>query len=234
MTGGDIFDLFLPLDRAGPGDAESLSWVLAAADTPPDAAVLDAGCGTGADLAQLLAAVPRGRVVAVDSAAPFIELVRRRFARVEAHVADMADPPGGPFNLIWSAGAIYQIGVVAGLRAWRAHLRPGGRVAFSDLCWRRAEPPAEAREFLAAEGATVRQPEALEAEVFEAGYRVLAARWLGPAGWAAYYEPLAARLDDFDGDPALIAGFRAEIDLWRRHGQAYDYRLIVAEPLRAA
>jgi len=230
VSAGDILDLFLPLERCGPGDADSLRWALSVAGTGPDARVLDAGCGTGADLAGLLAAVPRGRVVAVDTAAPFIEQVRARFPQIRAELADMADPPGGPFDLIWSAGAIYHLGVGPALAAWRWHLAPGGRVAFSDLCWMGADRPGAVAAFFAAEGAEPVDPVELEARVRNAGWRVLGARWLGPAGWAAYYDPLERRLAGFDGDPGLIAGFRQEIGLWRAHGARYDYRLIVAEP----
>jgi len=226
----DIFALFTPLDRAGPGDAASLRWALEVAGTRADARVLDAGCGTGADLPALLAAVPQGSVVAVDTGAPFIERVRARFAGVEAHVADMTNPPGGPFDLIWSAGAVYNLGVAAALKAWAGHLAPGGAVAFSDLCWRVAEPPDEARDFWAREGLNLPDAAGLEAQVTGAGWRVLGTRWLGHAGWAAYYEPLAARLVEFAGDAAMIDALRAEIALWRSHGASYDYRLIVAAP----
>lgn len=226
----DILTLFAPLDRAGPGDDASLRWALETAGTRTDARVLDAGCGMGADLPALLAAVPQGRVVAIDTAAPFIERVRARFAGVEAHVADMVNPPGGPFDLIWSAGAVYHLGIGAALRAWAGHLAPGGRVAFSDLCWRVAEPPREARDLWAAEGLDMTDANGLEARVAEAGWRVLGARWLGREGWAAYYEPLDQRLAEFTGDPMLIEGFRAEIALWRAHGESYGYRLIVAAP----
>jgi len=226
----DIFALFAPLERAGPGDAQSLRWALDRAGTGPEARVLDAGCGTGADLPALMAAVPQGSVVALDTAAPFIARVRARFPSVEAHVADMADPPGGPFDLIWSAGAVYHLGVGAALSAWAGHLAPNGRVAFSDLCWRVPQPPQQAIDFWAAEGLNLPDAEGLEAQVASAGWRVLGSRWLGRAGWAAYYAPLEARLAEFTGDPALIAGFRAEIALWRTHGTSYDYRLIVAAP----
>ncbi len=225
----DIVDLFAALERAGPGDGESVAWALDLAGLRADAAVLDAGCGTGADLAQLLAAVPQGRVVAVDAAEAFIARVRARFPRVEAHVADMTAPPGGPFDLIWSAGAVYCVGVGAALDAWRGVLAPGGRVAFSDLRWRMADPPKAARDFWAGEGAVVADTAALEAEVAAAGYRVLGARWLDRGAWAAYYEPLEARLDGFAGDAALVAGVRDEIAVWRAHGDSFGYRLLVAE-----
>ncbi len=229
-SGGDIVELFLTLERAGPGDAASLRWALGLAGTPPHARVLDAGCGTGADLPVLIAALPRAQITAIDTAAPFIDRVRARFPTVTARVADMANPPPGLYDLIWSAGAVYTIGLAPALAAWTPHLKRGGRVAFTELCWRVPEPPAEARAFWQSQGLGLRTADDLAAVVAAAGWRVLGARWLGPAGWAAYYQPLAERLESFHGDPALSADLRAEIDLWHAHGTSFDYRLIVAEP----
>lgn len=224
-----ILDLFLGLDRCGPGDADSLRWALAFAGTRPDAAVLDAGCGVGADLPALLAAVPQGRVVAIDTAAPFIDRVRARFPQVRAEVADMADPPGGPFDLIWSAGAVYNLGVGPALAAWRGHLAPGGRAAFSDLRWRGAARPPAVAAFFAAEGIALTDAATMDAEVAAVGWRVLGAMWLPASAWAAYYEPLEPALATCP-DPELVAAFRAEIALWRGQGDAFGYRLVVVEP----
>ena len=229
-----IFALFDGLDRAAPGDADSLRRAVALAGTPPGAAVLDAGCGTGADLAALAAAVPGARIVAVDTAPAFVARVWAAHPGVRAEVADMADPPGGPYDLIWSAGAVYNIGITAALRAWRAHLAPGGRVAFSQLGWRVAEPPAAAREFWAADGAVLTEAAGITAEVAAAGWRAIGAFWLPEAAWAAYYEPLARHLDTLAGEAGemagLVAHFRAEIALWRAHGACYGFRMVVAEP----
>lgn len=224
-----LVDLFLTLDRCGPGDADSLRWALGVAGTRPDAAVLDAGCGMGADLPALLAAVPQGRVVAVDTAAPFIARVRARVPQVRAEVADMADPPGGPFDLIWSAGAVYNLGVGPALAAWRGHLAAGGRVAFSDLCWTGQARPRAVADFFAAEGVALVDAPALEAQVAAAGWRVLGAMWLPPSAWAAYYQPVEGALGACP-DPDVVAGFRAEIALWRRFGGSYGYRLMVCAP----
>lgn len=225
-----IYDFFENLDRLGPGSAASLRWALDLAGVPRDGVILDAGCGTGADLGGLLAAVPEGRVVAIDTAETFIARVRQRFPAVTAAVADMTAPPDGPYDLIWSAGAVYQVGVGRALGAWRRHLKPGGRVVFSDLCWTLDDRPPEAVAFWAEEGLNPGDAAALEAEVEAAGYRVLGARWLGPADWAAYYGPVEVELDRFGDESALVAGFRREIAIWRTHGVSFGYRLIVAEP----
>lgn len=228
-----LTDLFLRLDRAGPGDAESLRWALRVAGTPPGARVLDAGCGTGADCGTLMAALPGARVTALDTSADFVQVVATKHPGVTAIRGDMAAPPAGPWNLIWSAGAVYHLGVGAALRAWRGVLAPGGRVAFSDLRWTADHPPAEAEAYWQSEGVAMSGAGALEAEIAAAGWRLLGARWVGRAGWAAYYEPLAAALDAGIGaatDADLVAALRAEIACWRRWGDSYDYRLAVVEP----
>lgn len=221
--------LFDGLERAGPEDAESLGWALAEAGVPERAAILDAGCGLGADLGALRALRPGARIVAIDLMEGFIARVRAAHPGVEARCADMTDPPGGPFDFIWSAGSAYMPGVAACLSAWRGHLRPGGAVAFSDLCWRVPAPAAEARAFWAAEGLEMRDAAGLEAVVAGAGYRVIAARWLARGAWAAYYDPVARRLAALPEDD-MTRAFAAEIALWRAHGDDYGYRLIVARP----
>lgn len=222
--------LFSQLDRLGPGSIESLRWALGVAQIRQDARVLDAGCGTGADLRALEMAVPEGRVVAIDREASYVARAKARFPRIEAHVGDMLSPPGGPFDLIWSAGSVCDIGLAQVLDAWRPHLAPGGRVAFSGPCWRAAQPSTEAVEFWAGKGCSLSQAPELDAMVGEAGWRLLGARWLGAAGWSTYYAPLEAALDDAELEPELLAALKHEIEMWRIHGLSYGYRILVCEP----
>jgi SAM-dependent methyltransferase len=233
-----FFDLYDTLEREGPGDRESLDWALGVARPAPDAVVLDAGCGSGADIPGLLAHVPQGRIVAVDLHAPFIDRIRAAHGhdpRVRAEVADMATPPGGPFDLIWSAGAIYFPGVTAGLRAWRPHLAPGGRVAFSQVAWTVARPSAEAQAFWREEYPEMTDRDRVLAQVAAAGFRVLADRWLPQAAWKAYYGTLGARARELRSGArfellAILDQAEREVGCWRAHGQDYGYLQIVAEP----
>jgi trans-aconitate 2-methyltransferase len=101
-----------------------------------DEAVLDAGCGTGRVTQQLLARVPRGRVVALDGSPAMIEEARRRLAphgdRVEFVVADLARPfeiPGGPVDAILSTATFHWVTDHDALfRNLAAVLRPGGQL----------------------------------------------------------------------------------------------------------
>ena len=227
-----ILRLFDGLTLCAPADAAALGRVLAG--LRPDAVVLDAGCGRGADIPALLAAVPRGRVVAVDLAEAFIAHTRATWPGVEAHAADMMAPPGGPFDLIWSGGAVYGPGVAACLGAWRGHLAAGGRVAFTECCWRTPDPSPAARAFWAAEYPGIGDVPALESVIAQAGFRLVHAEWLPPSAWESYYRPVEAQMDALAADPdpemqAVIAAFRAEIAVWRAHGADYGYRLSVVQ-----
>ncbi|WP_102223368.1 class I SAM-dependent methyltransferase [Acidimangrovimonas sediminis] len=228
--------LYGGLDREGPGDRESLDWALGVAKLAPDARVLDAGCGSGADLAGLRAWVPAGAVLGLDKHAALVDRAARRCPGdpgVMVRLGDMA-APGGEFGLIWSAGALYFLGVEAGLRRWRDRLAPGGKVAFSELAWRHRAVPETPRTFWAEAYPAMTDTAGIVGATEAAGFRVIASRWLPSAAWCAYYDPLAARCDALEqgGDPdlaAAIAQARAEIALWRLHGGSYGYLQVVAE-----
>lgn len=59
---------------------------------PPDATVLDVGCGTGRVTEALLRLVPRGRVLAIDASQEMVALARQRLrGRVEVWCQDVLD-----------------------------------------------------------------------------------------------------------------------------------------------
>jgi trans-aconitate 2-methyltransferase len=59
---------------------------------PPDATVLDVGCGTGRVTELLAGLVPRGRVLAVDASPEMVELARGRLAgRAQVSCRDVLD-----------------------------------------------------------------------------------------------------------------------------------------------
>ena len=150
----EIFDASLP--RLGVGDDASteraLNTLLA---TMPQCEgpmrVLDIGCGNGPQticLAQHL----NGSILAVDNHQPFLdELLKRAVAagvsaKIQVLLKDMHTlaQDGGPFDLVWSEGALFVMGFREGLAACHALLAPGGGLAVSDVAWLRpdAQPSA--------------------------------------------------------------------------------------------
>jgi SAM-dependent methyltransferase len=217
-----LLDLHLRNDRQGPGGDESTRQALAMTGLrpSPDLAVADLGCGTGA-ASLILARDLEARVTAVDAAEPFIARLRERAAvagladRIDARQGLMEEPPfaEGSLDLIWSEGAIYNIGFADGVRGWRRLLRPGGVLAVTELSWLTDRRPEEVEAYwneaypgMASASGNLHT---LEAEGFQTiGLFVLPTEcW-----WKNYLDPLRK------GFPAFLA----------RHGESAAAREIVA------
>ncbi|MEM9012751.1 MAG: class I SAM-dependent methyltransferase [Pseudomonadota bacterium] len=232
-----FFELHRDLPREGPGDRASLDWAMAIARPPPDARILDAGCGPGADIAGLLAHAPAGQVHAVDLHAPFVAAVARASAddpRVTAEVADMASLPG-PYDLIWCAGALYFLGVEAGLRSFTKMLTTGGHVVFSEAVWRTNNPSPGAQAAWA-DYPAMQDAAGVAAAIARAGFRLRDSTLLSDAAWEAYFGPVERRIADLRAGEvgahlaAVLADAEAEISAWRAHGDEYGYALFVVTP----
>lgn len=240
-----FFEVYEHLPRQGPGNRACAARALALCPALPQApAVLDLGCGVGAQTLQLAELVPSGSIVALDTHAPSIERLQAAVAerglaqRVRAIVADMAHPrqPPGSFDLIWSEGALYNIGLPDALRVCHDLLRPGGCVAFTDVVWCKDNPPPEIRAAFdldyPAMGGLADDVAALQACGFE-----LVAHFTLPdeAWWDDFYTPMEARIAELrarhsgDGEAlAVLDRLAAEPEMHRRYSSFYAYEFFVA------
>ena len=98
--------------------------------------LLDAGCGTGASTAALLAVAPRAEIVAVDASSGMLaQATAKRWPPsvrfVESRIEDMADAGVcGPFDGIFAAYLMRNLADKDGqLARFRTLLRPGGVLA---------------------------------------------------------------------------------------------------------
>ena len=147
----DLFhQVFGALPRQGPGNRVCAARALALCRVlPPSPAVLDLGCGVGGHTLHL-AELTAGSILAIDRHPPFIGHLTATLAergltgRVRARVGDLADLglPAASFDLIWSEGALYNLGIPRALAICRPLLRYGGFLAFTDRVWRGAKPSA--------------------------------------------------------------------------------------------
>lgn len=122
------------------------AYLMDAAAPAPGEQVLDVGCGggrTSVAAARLVGA--DGAVVGADVSAPLLELATRRAGEAGAAnltfaVVDMQTDsvPGAPFDLAMSQfGVMFFDEPETAFANVRAHLKPGGRLAFA--CWQEAE-----------------------------------------------------------------------------------------------
>jgi len=225
--------LYSGLPREGPGTVDSLLNVLEIADTPPLGRVLDAACGSGADTETLSRALPNAEIIGIDKQEAFITAAKARGLAADFAVGDMLWLDGD-FDLIWCAGAVYFFGVETVLEAWRSHLRPSGKVAFSEVVWR-GQPTGQAEAFWADAYPQITTQNALTARIEACGFKVLSAEPLGRAGWEGYYAALQKNITRLQGQSPImdevIAETQAEIDLFDNDFGSYDYVVYLTESL---
>ena len=236
-------ELFSGLPRQGPGAEASTRRALGLVPgVGPRTRVLDIGCGTGAQTLVLAESTP-SRIVAVDIHPPFVDALNRKAHeqgianRVEARVADMRrlDFADGSFDLLWCEGAIYNVGVEAGLRDWRRLLRPNGHVALTELCWRKRHPPAECAAFWHREYPAIRDTSALLEAMEACGYETLGHFPLpASAWWDDYYRPLQDNVSAFrkrhhnvPDAQELADECQREMDIWSDYSEFYGYEFCV-------
>lgn len=238
-----FFELYESLPRQGPGNRDCAARALALCrDVPPAPAVLDLGCGVGGQtlhLADLLS----GSIVALDSHAPSIERLRATIAerglagRIRPMVGDMAEPgfPPASFDLVWSEGALYNIGIENALRVCRGLLRAGGYLAFTDAVWRRDDPPPEVKASFDADYPTMgRVPDVLAA-IAGTGFSLIGHFTLtDEAWWDDFYTPMEKRIAELrhtyradDEALAVVEQLAQEPEMHRRHSGYYAYEFFV-------
>jgi len=240
-----FFEVYESLPRQGPGNRACAARALALCEgLPAKPDVLDLGCGVGGQTLQL-AELTKGAIMAVDSHAPSIERLRAVLAqrgllqRVHAIVGDMArvELPPQSFDLVWSEGALYNLGIAPALQRCRAWLRPGGYVAFTDAVWRTDDPPPEVRASFEQDYPAMGRVDDVLAAIAATGFGLVGHFTLPEeAWWDNFYTPMCQRIDalrattykdDAQAQAALDVLAR-EVETHRRFGHTYAYEFFVA------
>jgi SAM-dependent methyltransferase len=238
-----FLEVFEALPRQGPGNRASTARALAlCSGLPPAPRIADLGCGTGTQTLHL-AELTGGRIAALDAERRTVSRLVTRVAdgglshRVLPVAGDMARPglaPGG-FDLVWSEGAFYNLGIAPALDVCRWLLRPGGCVAFSDAVWRTDAPPPEVQAAFA-DYPGMGRAEDVVATIAACGFVALGHFTLpDDAWWDDFYAPMLARIARLRAAYAADAAALAVLDeiarepaMHRRHSSCYAYEFFVA------
>lgn len=230
--------------RQGPGrpDVTRRAMVLAGLDGSRPLEIADIGCGTGGaslELARMLDA----RITAVDFLPSFLDVLRQRaqaqgLGRIITLEASMDALPftDASFDVIWSEGAVYNMGFEAGASAWKRFLKPGGKLVLSEITWTTAARPQTITDYWTAQYPEIDTASAKLAVLERHGYRPEGYFLLPPCCWQEhYYGPLRERfpafLDRHEHSPqaaAIVAAEEKEMALYQKYGQFYSYGMYVA------
>ncbi len=241
-----LLDVHSGLPRQAPGDDESTQRALSlCTDLPMRPAVLDVGCGPGMQTLALARGTD-GTVTAVDLFEQFLDELRERATeagirdRIQIMRADMADLPFGKdsFDLIWSEGAAYIMGITEAFNHWQEFLRPHGYVVVSEISWLvpEAEVPRRAFDFFRGEYPAITDVPGNLARIEACGYEIVGHFTLpDESWWTDYYTPLSEKLElareKYRGDTtaqAFLDDTAEELRVRREYGDSFGYEFIVA------
>jgi ubiquinone/menaquinone biosynthesis C-methylase UbiE len=129
-----ICEYFSSLERQGPGSPEATIKALSFIDNLTDeSCITDIGCGTGGQTMVLARHTP-GHIKGIDLFPAMIEKFNANAGklnlqnRVNGILGSMDNLPfqDEELDLIWSEGAIYNIGFERGLNEWKKFLKKDG------------------------------------------------------------------------------------------------------------
>lgn len=234
-----ICEYFSSLERQGPGSPEVTIKALSFIDNLNEKSIIaDIGCGSGGQTMVLAQHAP-GNITGVDLFPVFIDLFNKNSVklnlqnRVKGIVGSMENLPFGDeeFDLLWSEGAIYNIGFERGLNEWRKHLKTGGYVAVSEASWFTEKRPAEIDDYWMDAYPEIDTIPNKIAQMQKAGYIPVAAFILPENCWTEhFYAPQENAqkifLENNAGNKSameFIANQQHEIQMYYKYKEYYGY-----------
>lgn len=240
-----IIDLHKNSDRQGPGSENDTLRALDLLNLPIDQTlkVADIGCGAGGQTISLAKNL-NGQVTAVDLFPEFLNELNEKSQKLgltDKIITLEKSMDNLPFNegeldLIWSEGAVYNIGFEIGLKKWKDYLKVGGYLALSEITWITQSRPKEIEEFWKAEYPEVDTASNKIRQLENNGYSLVGYFYLSQDSWIeTYYKPMQARFETFlkrndnsELAKKVVEDNQAEIDLYQKFKDYYSYGFYIA------
>lgn len=242
---GLIIEYHKDNERQGPGSEEAtlkaLSYIPYLNEKNK---ILDVGCGTGGQTITL-AKNTDVYITAIDMLPQFLEKLMEKakesnlFDRIIAKemLMDSLTFEENSFDVIWSEGAIYNIGFEKGLSLWRKHLKNDGYIAVSEISWLTDTRPGEIEQYWVNAYSEIDTIENKLSVIERCGYTPVAHFALDDKSWIEnYYQPLMENSEAFlkkynyaDEVKEFIEASRIEADLYNRFKDYYSYVFYIAK-----
>lgn len=234
-----ICEYFMGLERQGPGSPDTTVRALSFVDNlTRESRIADLGCGTGGQTMVLAQNAP-GDITGIDLFPAFIDIFKANAvklglgSRVRGVTGSMDNLPfqEGELDLIWSEGAIYNIGFERGLSYWKKFLKPGGFIAVTEASWFTGERPEEIEKFWLDAYPGIDTIPVKTAQLQKSGYVPVAHFILPEYCWTENFYVLQAEVQDaflkkHKGNQAafdLVENEKHEARLYSKYKSFYGY-----------
>jgi len=242
-----ICEYFSSLERQGPGSPEVTIKALSFIDNlTNESKIADIGCGTGGQT-MVLANHMSGHITGIDLFSTFIDLFNVNSQklnlqdRVNGVVGSMENLPfqNEELDLIWSEGAIYNIGFEHGLSEWHKFLKTGAFIAVSEASWFTEERPVEINEFWKDAYPGINTISHKVAQMQKSGYIPIAAFVLPENCWTEhFYAPQVSAQEKFLQKKAgnkiakeFVENQRHETELYYKYKEFYGYVFYIGKKI---
>lgn len=242
-----ICEYFSGVERQGPGSPDITVKALSFVDNlTPSSKIADIGCGTGGQT-MVLAQHTEGNITAMDIFPDFIDKFNANAdrldlsSRVKGIVHSMESLPfeNEELDLIWSEGAIYNVGFERGINEWRKFLKTGGYLAVTEASWFTNERPAEIHDFWMDAYPEIDTISNKVAQMQKAEYMPVATFILPESCWTEhFYLPQINAQENFLKKHAgnktaedFIANQRHEMKLYQKYKAYYGYVFYIGKKI---
>ena len=205
--------------------------------------IADIGCGTGSHTL-LLAENTNARIVGVDLFPEFLDKLDGQAKelgyreRVTTLATSMDDLPfdKNEFDIVWSEGAIYNMGFEAGVKNWKNYLKTGGYLCVSEVTWITDSRPKELEDFWKEEYPEIDKASGKISFLEDNGFTLAGYFYLNQDSWIKnYYEPMEEQFSTFlkrhnnsEMAKAVVNAYRTEIEDYQKFKDYYSYGFYVA------
>ncbi len=244
-----IYEYFSNVERQGPGSPEITIKALGFIEgLTAKSKVADIGCGTGGSTIILAQNIPC-KVTGIELWPDYIMQFKQNAQnknlqhKMTGKVGNMKNLPfrEEELDLIWSEGAIYNIGFKRGLKEWRKFLKQDGYLAVTENTWFTDERPSEISEFWQKAYPEIDTIPNKLAQMQEAGYLPVATFVVPESCWTSYYSAMQKKqkllLDKNKNNKAVeefIDYQRYEAELYYKYKAYYGYAFYIGKKINVA
>jgi len=246
MTELELFiDFYRNTPRQGPGSKEETlkALELTGLINKSELRIADIGSGSGAQTI-ILAKNLNGHITAVDLFPQFLGELNANAAnsglskQITTLEASMEDLPfeKDSFDLIWSEGAIYNMGFENGIKNWKKYLKVGGYLVLSEITWTTSKRPKPLEDFWTKEYPEIATASIKINQLERNGLDLVGYFNLDTRSWLDhYYKPLEGNFETFldrhkhaANAQSIVEDQKAEITLYQKYQAYYNYGFYIA------